>query len=116
MKSRQEIFDEIAEDYDVRWAHSKGLNVDFMDVMLDPYHYAFIGVLLMDDKTLLTDFADTAQIIDLSPDEFKRICEKHGLSWNDYYIELEYHSNKDIAKYKQCLIELAEKNWKKFQK
>lgn len=110
---RQAIFDQIGKDYKVRWAHSKGLNVDFDDVWIDPYHIAYLGVLLMDDKILLTDFADVAQIVDFTPEEFKEICAKHNISWNDYYMEREYHSNKDIQDYKECLMEIAELNWKR---
>ncbi len=113
---RQAIFNEIAKDFNVRWAHSKGLNVDFMDFMLDPYHYPFVAVLLMDDRTVLTDLAETAQIVDFTPEQFKEICAKHNIDWDDYNMECEYHTNKDILRFKECLMEIAELNWKKFGK
>ena len=114
--TRQEIFDQIAKEFDVRWAHSKGLDVDFYDVMIDPYRFAFIGVLLMDDKTLLTDFADLADKTRLTDEELYNLCVKHNLVWNDYNIELEYHSNEDIKRYKKFLLDVARLNWKKFGK
>lgn len=113
---RQAVFDQIAKDFEVRWAHSKGLNVDFMDVWLDPYNIAFIGVLLMDDKIILTDFADTAQIVDFTAEEFQEICKKHGITWDDWTMEREYHSNDDIVKFKECLAEISDLNWERIEK
>lgn len=108
---KEKIFNQIAQEYKVRWAHSRGLNIDFEDVMLDPYNYAFVAVLLMDERVVLTDFADTTQIIELMPDVIQKVCKKHGITWDDCYIECEYHSNDDINRYKECLKELAELNW-----
>ena len=115
--NKQELFDQIKKDFpETRWAHSKGLNVSFMDVWLDPYNIAFVGVLLMDDKTLLTDFADTAQIVDFKYEEFQKICEKHGVIWDDWTMEREYHSNDDIVKFKECLAEISDLNWERIEK
>lgn len=112
--NRFELFDYIKKDFpNARWAHSKCIQVDFMDVMIDPYNYAYAAILLMPDKVLLTDFADTAQIVDFTPEEFQKICQKYGVIWDDYNLELEYHSNEDIKTYKAFMNEISDLNWKK---
>ena len=112
--TKEELFEQIKKDFpSARWAHSRSIQVDFMDVWMDPYNLGFVAVLIMDDKILLTDFADTAQIIDWKPEEFQKICAKYGVFWDDYNLELEYHSNDDIRTYKKFLEEIAELNWKK---
>ena len=111
---RHQIFEQIKKDYpDTRWVTSTCIQVSFMDLMLDPYNFGFVSVLFEDDRIILTDFADNHEVFQFSEEEYKEICAKHNIIWDDYHIECDYHDNKDIARYKECLEEMTEINWKR---
>ena len=61
-----EIFEkalkEIGKEYSVRRVNMTYAQIEF-DILFDAYNYIFIGVLYEDNKVILTDFADYAQIL-----------------------------------------------------
>lgn len=110
---KDKIFEQIKKDYpDTRWVSSTCIQINFMDFMLDPYNFAFVCLLFEDDKMILTDFADNEEVFEFPIEKYKEICAKHNITWNDYHFECIYNSNDDIKRYKECLEELAEYNFK----
>lgn len=102
---------EISKEYAIRRISATYAQIEF-DILFDAYNYIFIGVLYEDNKVILTDFADYAQICpweDKDIPELEKICEKHNLVFNNYHIECLYNSNEDIKNYLDCLLELKEK-------
>lgn len=102
---------EIQKDYTVRRISATYAQIEF-DILFDDYNYIFIGVLFEDNKVLLTDMADYAELCPWEDDnihEVKAICQKYGVTFNNYHIERLYQSNDDIKKYLDCLLELKEK-------
>ena len=82
------------------------------EILFDEYNYIFIGVLFEEDKIILTDMAEYAQICpweDKDIPELEKICKKHGLTFQNYHIECFYNTNEDVKKYFACLLELKEK-------
>lgn len=112
--NKEEIFNQIKKDYpNARWTSKTIIQISFQDLMLDPYNYGFVNAFFNGDKVILTDFANNHEIFEFKEDEYKSICGKHNIIWDDYYIECPYKSNEDIKRYKECLIELANINWKR---
>ena len=102
---------EIRKDYNVVQFTTTYAQIEF-DILFDDYNYIFIGVLFEDNKVILTDFADYAELCPWEDDnihEVEEICQKHGVTFKNYHIERIYHSNEDIKLYLDCLLELKEK-------
>ncbi len=111
MDSYEKALNAIKKDYPLRRMTSTYAQIEF-DILFDSYNYIFIGVLSEDDKVILTDLAEYAQICpweDEDIPELEKLCQKHGVSFKNYHIERLYHSNKDIKQYLNCLLELKEK-------
>lgn len=110
---KEKIFEQIKKDYpDTRWVSSTCIQISFMDLMLDPYNFAFVCLLFEDDKMILTDFADNEEVFEFPIEKYQEICAKHNITWNDYHFECIYNGNDDIKRYKECLEELADYNFK----
>ena len=110
-----EIFEkalkEIGKEYSVRRVNMTYAQIEF-DILFDAYNYIFIGVLYEDNKVILTDFADYAQICpweDKDIPDIEKICQKHNIVFRNYHIECLYNSNEDVKNYLECLLELKEK-------
>ena len=102
---------EIRKDYNVVQFTTTYAQIEF-DILFDDYNYIFIGVLFEDNKVILTDMADYAEICPWEDDdiyEVEAICQKYGVTFKNYHIERLYHSNEDVKLYLDCLLELKEK-------
>lgn len=116
MNDFQKVIANIKKEYPtVRQMFEHYAQIDF-DILFDPWNYMFIGIYAEDGKIILTDnaqYVETCQIEDEDYQNVAKICEKHGLVFNNWHIECDYNSNKDIKKYLDCLYELQEKYAKK---
>ena len=104
----KKALDEIAKEYQVRKISTTYAQIEF-DILFDDFNYVFIGVLYENNRVLLTDLADYAELLDYSDEEMPRveeICLAHNVTFNNYHIEKDYHSNQDIKDYLDCLLEL----------
>ena len=111
MNTFEKALAEIQKDYSVRRFNSTYAQIEF-DILFDDYNFIFIGVLYEDEKVILTDFADYAEICPWEDDnihEVEAICQKYGVTFRNYHIERLYHSNEDVKLYLDCLLELKEK-------
>lgn len=109
------IFDKalqkIKSEFPVRQYTTTYAQIDF-DILFDPYNYIFVGVLYEDEKIILTDCADYAQICPWKDEDYpevEKICAKHGLKFINWHIECLYKDNRDIKNYLNCILELKEK-------
>ena len=101
----------IGKEYNVRRFSMDYAQIEF-DILFDGYNYIFIGVLYENGEVILTDFADYTPLCDWSDEEVpnvERICEKYGITFRNFHIECQYHSNDDIKNYIDCLLALKEK-------
>lgn len=111
MKTYEKALEEIKKEYPIRRMYATYAQIEF-DILFDSYNYIFIGVLFEDDKVILTDLAEYAQICpweDEDIPELEKLCQKYGVTFKNYHIERLYHSNEDVKKYLDCLLELKEK-------
>ena len=111
MNTFEKALAEIRKDYNVVQFTTTYAQIEF-DILFDDYNYIFIGVLFEDNKVILTDMADYAEICPWEDDnihEVEAICQKYGVTFNNYHIERIYHSNDDIKKYLDCLLALKDK-------
>ena len=111
MNKFEQALKEISKDYPVRKITTTYAQIEF-DILFDAYNYIFIGVLFEDDKVILTDMAEYAQICPWEDEdiiELEKICSKYGVTFKNYHIECLYHSNQDVKNYLDCLLELKEK-------
>ena len=100
---------EISKKYKLKYENDK-MYVFESDDMLNFYTYYWFALIEHNGKVLLTDFADTTQVFpDLEEKDFKEICERHGVSFNDWHIEIEYRSIEDVDNYYKVFDELAKK-------
>ena len=107
----EKALEETAKEYDVRRFTTTYAQIEF-DILFDDYNYIFIGVLYEDNKVILTDMADYAQICPWEDEdivELEKICQKYGLIFKNYHIECLYRNNQDVKNYLGCLLELKEK-------
>jgi len=107
----EKALEEIGKEYSVRRMYEHYAQIEF-DILFDAYNYIFIGVLLEDNKIILTDMADYAQICPWEDEDIKdieNICNSHGIIFNNYHIECLYTNNEDVKHYLDCLLELKEK-------
>ena len=112
--NKQEVFEIIKKDYpEARWISSSCIQIDFMDVMIDPYNLGYVDILFTDDRIILTDFANNYPLLEFEEEECIAICKKHGLVFNNYNIECIYNTNDDIKRYKECIEEFGELNIKR---
>ena len=111
MNTFEKALAEIRKDYNVVQFTTTYAQIEF-DILFDDYNYIFIGVLFEDNKVILTDMADYAEICPWEDDnihEVEAICQKYGVTFRNYHIERLYHSNDDIKKYLDCLLALKDK-------
>ena len=111
MNTFEKALAEIRKDYNVVQFTTTYAQIEF-DILFDDYNYIFIGILFEDNKVILTDMADYAEICPWEDDnihEVETICQKHGVTFKNYHIERLYHSNEDVKLYLDCLLELKEK-------
>ena len=111
MNDFEKALEQIKVDFPIRQLTTTYAQIE-LDILFDSYNFIFIGILYEDNKILLTDCADYAEICpweDEDYPEIERICAKHGLRFNNWTIECEYKNNKDIRHYLDCLLELKEK-------
>ena len=115
MEMFEKALKEISKEYSVRRISQTYAQIDF-DELFDPYNFIFIGILYEDNKVILTDFADYAQLCPWEDEDIptlEKICQKYGVSFHNYHIECLYQNNEDIKNYYRCLLELREKFAKK---
>ena len=111
MNKFEQAIEEIKKVFPIRKLTTTYAQIETED-LFDSYNYIFIGVLFEGDKVILTDNADYAQLMPWCEEEYKQIeniCKKHNLSFKNWNIECEYHSNQDVKNYLDCLLELKEK-------
>lgn len=80
----EKILTTIGKDYPVRRMNQSYAQIE-LDILFDDYNYIFIGVLLEEDKVILTDFADYAEICEWEDEDIakiEKICSKHGITFN----------------------------------
>ena len=111
MDKYEKALEEIKKEYPVRRMTTTYAQIE-SKILFDDYNYIFIGVLFEEGKIILTDMAEYAQICpweDEDIPELEKLCQKHGVTFKNYHIERLYHSNEDVKKYLDCLLELKEK-------
>ena len=111
MNEFEAILELIKKDYPVRRMGEHYAQIE-LDELFDPYNYIFIGVLYEDDVVILTDMAEYAEVCEWEEEdlpEVEKICKKHDITFHNWHIECFYHTNEDIKKYLECLLELSEK-------
>ncbi len=100
---------EISKEYKLKYENDK-MYVFESDEMLNFFTYYWFALIEDKGKILITDFAETAQVFpDLKEEVFKEICERNGVSFDNWHIEVEYKSNADVANYIKVFDELAER-------
>ena len=103
----KEALKEIAKEYPID-ENSKTYSQIDTDILFDEDNYIFIGVLSRENKTLLVDYAEYAQLVDYDKYEkqIKELANKYHISINDYHIEKEYSSYEDIKEFTKFLLKL----------
>ena len=111
MNKFEKALSDIKKDYPVRQITTTYAQIEFQ-ILFDSYNFIFIGILFEDDKIILTDFAEYAQICpweDKDIPELEKICQSHNITFKNYHIECLYHSNQDVKNYLDCILELRDK-------
>lgn len=79
------------------------------DILFDFGNYLFIGVLFEKGKTILTDMANYSELDYWQEEdlpEVEKICGEFGVTFHNWHIECPYRENKDVQRYKDCLLAL----------
>lgn len=63
-----------------------------------------------DNGVILTDYGNTAELFDLSEEQFTQICAKHNLTFEDWQIETPFNGLEDVENFISALDEIVSLN------
>jgi len=76
--------------------------------LLDLNNFYYIALVDMGDFLVLTDIAETANILDHIPEEkWVELCKKYNLKFNDWHIETRFNSIDDLDRFISLLDEAS---------
>lgn len=76
--------------------------------LLDYNNYYYIALTTLNGKLILTDIAETANILnDITENCWKKLCSKHNIQFNDWHLECEFQSLKDLDNFISLLDEAS---------
>lgn len=71
-------------------------------------NYYYIALTQFNGKLILTDIAETANILyDITEDQWKTLCEKYNITFNDWHLETEFKTLADLDRFIALLDEAS---------
>ena len=76
--------------------------------LLNINNFYYIALTPFNGKLILTDIAESANILyDITEDQWKALCKKYGVAFNDWHLETEFKTLADLDRFIALLDEAS---------
>ena len=79
--------------------------------VLNDNSFYYIALVQVGDNVILTDLAESADVLDEIPKEkWQELCKKYNIEFNDWHLETQFNCIEDLERFIALLDEVSENN------